>query len=85
VAGGCVAGGCVAVGTTGAGVGVAEAHAERIVESTRIQATATVRVVLVLEGFICILLLTENGLSSETKLPSEPVPDSFVLEPARDY
>jgi hypothetical protein len=48
------------VGATGTGVAFG-VHAERIVERTRIQANAIVRVVLVLDGFICILLLTKSG------------------------
>jgi ABC-type dipeptide/oligopeptide/nickel transport system permease subunit len=80
-AGAAVADGDVAVGTTGAvvagivgaAVGVAAgAHAERIVDRIKIQPTALARVVLVFEGFICILLLMRNIPFSETNLPFVP-------------
>jgi len=69
VAGGGVAGAGVAVGA-GAGVAVgAGVHAERIVVRIKIQATAIVRVVLVLEGFICFLLLNMSRSIFGNKTP----------------
>jgi hypothetical protein len=56
VVGAAVAGAAVAGATVGVAAGV---QAERTVDRIRIQADAIVRVVFVLEGFICILLLIE--------------------------
>jgi len=89
VAGAAVAGAAVAgAAVAGAGVAVAGVHAERIVDRTRIQASAIIRVVLVLDGFILFFSSIKSGLSSETKLPSGSVHNSIVSEldqnPLRD-